>query len=82
MKQKKKIILGTGLATFFFGFGAGALYNLYLIQVNDPLVTQFRASLSYKSAIFGDGILLPIINMVMVSFLLKHQQLLQKGLNS
>ncbi len=72
----KKIIALTGLATFFFGFGAGATYNYYLIQINDPLVQQFRASLSYKSAIFGDGILLPIINMVMVSFLLKYKLLL------
>ncbi len=76
--MKDKLIAFTGLATFFFGFGAGAVYNWYLIQIHDPLVTQFRASLSYKSAIFGDGILLPIVNMVMVSFLLTHQQLLTK----
>lgn len=76
MSRNQKIIALTGLSTFFFGFGAGAAYNWYLIQIHDPLVEQFRASLSYKSAIFGDGILVPIVNMVMVSFLLKHKNLL------
>jgi hypothetical protein len=74
----RQIIALTGFGTFFFGFGAGAAYNWYLIQIHDPLVEQFRASLSYKSAIFGDGILLPAVNMVMVSFLLKHQKLLTR----
>src|SRR4051812_2844382 len=78
LRSAEQLILLSGLATFFFGFGAGALYNLYLIKINDPLVTQFRSSLTYKSAIFGDGILLPIINMVMVSFLLKHKVLLTR----
>lgn len=76
--SSKQIIILTGLATFFFGFGAGAAYNYYLIQIHDPLVEQFRASLSYKSAIFGDGILLPIVNIVMVSFLLKNRELLTR----
>ena len=76
--SERQIIALTGLGTFLFGFGAGAAYNWYLIQIHDPLVEQFRASLSYKSAIFGDGILLPIVNMVMISFLLKHRGLLTK----
>src|SRR5581483_6825147 len=82
MSQNFKLIALTAFATFFLRFGAGALYNWYLIQIHDPLVEQFRASLSYKSAIFGDGILLPIVNMVMVSFLLKHRNLLSRKVKS
>ncbi len=66
-------ILAVGIATFFFGFGAGALLNLYLLKIKSPLVTQFRGSLNFKSSIFGDGILLPIVNMVAVSSLLHAQ---------
>lgn len=61
-----------GFATFFFGFGAGAVLNLYLLAIGHPLVHQFRGALTYKSAIFGDGILLPLINMLAASFILKN----------
>ena len=76
--SKKQIIFATGLTTFFFGFFAGALLNWYLIAVNDPLVTQFRSTLNYTSAIIGDGIVLPITNMIMVAFLLNHRKYLNK----
>ena len=79
MHQKKnKIILGVGFATFFFGFGAGAILNLYLLAIQSPLVLQLRSSLMYISSIFGDGIILPIVNMIAVSFLFKNQTLMRK----
>ena len=74
-----QIVALVGLATFFFGFGAGALLNLYLLAINHPLVTQFRAALSYTSAIIGDGILLPIVNMIAVSFLLRNKEYVGKN---
>ena len=69
-------LITTGLATFFFGFGAGALVNLYLSAVKSPLVADLRASLSYVSSIVGDGVLLPLVNMLVVSALLAHHELL------
>ena len=72
-KSQKTIILGVGFATFFFGFGAGAALNLYLFLIHAPLVLQFRSSLMYISSIFGDGIILPIVNMFVVSNLFKNQ---------
>lgn len=89
MKKFKTIITTTidtrsyivnivGIFTFFFGFASGAILNLYLILVGSPLVQDFRSALSYKSAIFGDGILLPIVNMIAASFILKHQELLER----
>ena len=76
--HKKDIILLTGVGTFFFGFGAGALLNLYLLVTNSPLVVNFRSSLTYVSSIFGDGIILPIVNMISVSFLLKNKEFVNR----
>jgi hypothetical protein len=74
--QKKHVIFFTGIATFFFGFGAGAILNIYLLATQSPLVLQFRSSLMYISSIFGDGIILPIVNMLAVSFLIvRHKEL-------
>ena len=73
LELRHYFIISVGVATFFFGFAAGALLNLYLLAINHPLVHQFRAALSYKSAIFGDGILLPIVNMLAASFIVKNR---------
>ncbi|MSQ29163.1 MAG: hypothetical protein EXR68_01570 [Dehalococcoidia bacterium] len=59
-----------GLATMFFGFGAGALLNLYLKQQASPMLDRLRGSLDYKSSIIGDGLVLPVVNMLVASFLL------------
>lgn len=76
--SKKKAIIVTGLSTFFFGFGAGAILNLYLISIHSPLVSQLRSSLSFISSIYGDGILLPIINMIMVAFLYDQKKFVSR----
>jgi len=79
MNQKKnKIIMGIGAATFFFGFGAGAILNLYLLAIHSPLVVQLRSSLMFVSSILGDGIILPIVNMLIVSSLIKNKELISR----
>ncbi|MEA2642525.1 MAG: hypothetical protein QOF51_3919 [Chloroflexota bacterium] len=69
----RAFIFAVGFATFACGFLAGALLNVYLIAIHDPLVDLFRASLSYESAIFGDGLLLPIVNMTAAGFIVKRR---------
>lgn len=73
-----KIPILVGFLTFFFGFGAPAILNLYLLLNNSPLVLNFRPSLNYISAILGDGIILPIVNMLAISFLFKNQSLIDR----
>jgi hypothetical protein len=68
-------LIATALATFFFGFGAGAALNLYLIAVKSPFLNELRGSLDYKSSIFGDGILLPAVNVLVVATLRDHRAL-------
>lgn len=77
---KVYLILGVGFATFFFGFAAGAFLNLYLLAIDSPLVSHLRSSLSFKSAIFGDGIVLPIVNMIAMAFILKHAKAVKKNI--
>jgi hypothetical protein len=55
------------LSTAFFGFLVQALGNVYLRWRMDPLVTEYRATLSYTSAVIGDGILIPLVNVFMTS---------------
>jgi len=77
MHQKKnRIIMGVGAATFFFGFGAVALLNIYLFAIHSPLVLQLRNSLNYISSILGDGIILPVVNMLVISNFFKYQALI------
>ncbi len=76
--KQKYFVLGIGVSTFVLGFAAGAIVNLYLLLINDPLVANFRSSLSYKSSIFGDGVILPIINMFALWFLLENNQIIKK----
>lgn len=76
--NRKQIIILTGASTFFFGFGAAALLNIYLLVTNSPLVLNFRGSLTFISSIFGDGIVLPIVNMLAVSFIINHKEVVNK----
>ena len=61
------LVLGVGFATFFFGFGAGALLNVYLVMTNSEEIANLRTTLSFRSAIYGDGVILPILNMIAVA---------------
>lgn len=76
--KKWYIIFGVGLSTFVLGFFVGALLNYYLILIHSPFIAQFRASLSYQSSIFGDGVILPIVNMFVAYFILENKEFLRR----
>lgn len=77
-RKHKFYILGVGLGTFFFGFGAAALLNLYFLMIRSPLVLNFRSSLNFISSILGDGIILPVVNMLIVLFIIKNLALMSR----
>lgn len=54
-------------ATVFFGLAVQAAGNVYLRWRADPIVSEYRATLSYTSAIIGDGVLVPLVNVFMTS---------------
>lgn len=72
------LVLLAGLATLFFGLLASALLNLYLVAANDPVVHELRTVLSYRSALLGDGLVLPIVNMAATSYLVKQRRRIGK----
>jgi hypothetical protein len=55
------------VATLFFGFVTQAAGSVYLSWIGDPIVSQFRTTLTYTSALVGDAILLPLVNVFMTS---------------
>ena len=55
------------VVTLFFGFVTQAAGSVYLSWIGDPIVTQYRTTLSYTSALVGDAILLPLVNVFMTS---------------
>jgi hypothetical protein len=66
-------VVAVGLGTAIFGVLVAIVLNLYLLAQGDPLVLYQRTVLSYRSALLGDGILLPIANMAAASFLVRKR---------
>ncbi len=54
-------------ATVFFGFIVQAAGNVYLNWRADPIVSEYRATLTYTSAVIGDGLLVPLANVFITS---------------
>jgi hypothetical protein len=58
------------LTTWVFGFLIQAAGSAWLRWQDDPIASHYRTSLSYTSALIGDGILLPLVNVLIVSQLM------------
>lgn len=54
------------LVSFVLGFLVNAAGSLLLEWRGDPLVTGYRDTLQFTSAIVGDGVLLPLTNVLIV----------------
>ena len=68
VEQRPWLLLGiVFMTTVLLGFLVQAAGNVYLRWTADPLVTHYRATLSYTSAIVGDGLLIPMVNVFMTS---------------
>jgi len=51
--------------TLLFGFAIQAAGSAYLRWTADPIAAQYRTTLSYTSALVGDAVLLPLVNVFM-----------------
>src|SRR5438477_7441959 len=56
------LLMGVFTVTLFFGFVVQAAGSFYLRWMADPIALQYRTTLSYTSALVGDALLLPLVN--------------------
>jgi hypothetical protein len=75
----RPLVGAVGFATCFFGFLASAALSLYLAANGHPLAHDFRTVLGYKSAILGDGLILPIANMAVATFLITRRRFVNRA---
>lgn len=55
------------IVSFLLGFLVNAVGSAVLEWRHDPLVTRYRDTLDFTSAIVGDGVLVPLANVLVVS---------------
>jgi hypothetical protein len=53
-------------ATCFFGFIVQAAGSMWLRWHADPIAAEYRTTLSYTSALVGDAVLIPLVNVAIV----------------
>ncbi len=59
----------TALITFAAALGVSGGTNVWMAIIDDPLIKKYRPTLTFRSAIFGDGLILPFVNAVMIDSL-------------
>ena len=61
MRRSLAIFGLTGVAAF----GVNAAGHAWMLWRGHPLVRQHRATLAYRSALIGDALLLPLVNVLL-----------------
>jgi hypothetical protein len=67
------------LSTAIAGLGVQAALHAWLAWRRSPLVQRQRGTLSFISALVGDGVILPVVNAVLAAQLRRWAQPLQLG---
>lgn len=63
------LLATTALATFAAALGVSGGTNVWMLLTKNPLIKQYRPTLTFRSAIFGDGVILPFVNVIMMKSL-------------
>ena len=61
------LLLTVFTTTVVFGFAIPAAASAYLGWTGDPIVSHYRTTLSYTSALVGDAVLVPLVNVFITS---------------
>lgn len=78
--QRPWVLLGmVFFATLFFGFIVQAAGSAYLRWTADPIVLHYRTTLSYTSALVGDALVLPVLNVFITQQLFVWRRLASVG---
>jgi hypothetical protein len=59
----------TAVVTFLAALGVSGGANVLLMVAGNDLIKKHRPTLTFRSAWFGDGIILPIVNVLMIKAL-------------
>ena len=65
-KADTKLLATTAFITFAAALGVSGGTNVWMILRDHKLIKEHRPTLTFRSAIFGDGILLPVISTLMM----------------
>ena len=61
--------IATAAITFAAAFGVSGGTHLWMMLTKNDLIKKYRATLTFRSAWFGDGIILPAVNVLMMKSL-------------
>jgi hypothetical protein len=64
--DEKLVLVTTAVITFLAALGVSGGTNLVMILTKDPIIREHKPTLSFLSAWVGDGILLPVMNVLMM----------------
>jgi hypothetical protein len=65
-KSDAGLLVATALITFAAALGVSGGTNVWMLITGNDLIKKHRPTLTFRSAIFGDGVILPFINCVMI----------------
>jgi hypothetical protein len=63
------LMLATALISFAAALGVSGGTNVWMLVTGNPLIKKYRPTLTFRSAIFGDGLILPFVNVIMMKSL-------------
>src|SRR3712207_2092692 len=61
-----QLFAGTALITFAAALGVSGGTNVWMLIMKNDLIKKHRPTLTFRSAIFGDGVILPVVNCLMM----------------
>ena len=72
----------TAVTTFIAALGVSGGTNVWMLLTKNELIKKHRPTLTFRSAIFGDGLILPFINVLMMRSLRRWRPRLQPFIRS
>src|SRR5438105_7176898 len=66
-----RLLAGTALATFAAALGVSGGTNVVMLLMDHDLIKEHRPTLTFRSAIWGDGLILPFVNVLMMRYFVK-----------
>ncbi|MDQ6693660.1 MAG: hypothetical protein M3014_04465 [Chloroflexota bacterium] len=60
------VTIATALVTFTAALGVSGGTNVWMLLTGNDLIKKHRPTLTFRSAIYGDGVILPVVNCLMM----------------